>query len=935
MAQTRAKLATEPCNFTESWRSIRLGKNRLVESQSSPEAGQIQKCSVFQSSRNLVNPEMSVMTPTQQNAWSSAGAKLQSMWIAFAAIAVFWLLSVGTVHAASPLAGTSIGNQASATYVDGSAVTRSVSSNLVTTTVQQVAALTITQSLAKTAAAGTQVSYPVTLTNTGNGTDSFALTQTNTGGFAFTSVTFYADANGDGVADNTTPITTTGSLAPGAVFRFVAVGNVPTTATTLATDVLVITATSGFAPAVLASVTDTTTITANAVISVTKTMSAVSGPSPSTAPHTITLSYSNTGNIAATGVTLTDALPAGMTYVPGSGRWSVTGATVLTDATADLQGPGPTIDYSVTGTTVKGIVNTVAAGQSGTLTFQVSIDANLAAAPLNNTATFAYNDGVAAVPVSNTNTFVFTVNQTASVSALGATVTSAAQGSTVTFSNVFTNTGNGTDSFDVTVGTSTFPAGSSFALYKADGVTPLVDTNGNGIPDTGPVTGILTAPNNTYTVVLKVTLPAGVTGGPYSVSKTATSKFDPTKTATAVDTLQSITANSVDLNQGATLALGFGPFANNTTAIVTNSTNPGTTTRFTLNVVNAATSTGDTFNLAASTDSTFGSLALPAGWTVVFRDSAGTVITNTSIVATGATAVVFADVTVPAGQAAIPAGQPITFRVLSPSTGSTDRITDSVIVNTIRSVTITPNNVGQIVPGASVIYTHTITNAGNVTENALGGSTVTLSLAQTQAGFTAIVYLDANNNNIIDAGEVAINTAADLGPLLAGTSKQLLVKVTASSGVGIGVLDTATLTATTAVTINGVAAPAVASATDATTVISGNIVLLKEQALDANCDGTPDTAYSVATITTGAIPGACIRYRVTATNNGSADVVSLVLSDATPVATTYISTNPAATVPVSTVTAPASGSAGTISAAIGTLTPSAAVVLTFGVKINP
>ena len=95
----------------------------------------------------------------------------------------------------------------------------------------------------------------------------------------------------------------------------------------------------------------------------------------------------------------------------------------------------------------------------------------------------------------------------------------------------------------------------------------------------------------------------------------------------------------------------------------------------------------------------------------------------------------------------------------------------------------------------------------------------------------------------------------------------------------------------------------------------------------------------MVTITTGAIPGACIRYRITATNNGSGSVTSLLVSDATPANTTYNAgtggTAPASTTPVSTVTAPTAGNAGSISANVGTLTPSAQVVLFFGVRINP
>ena len=853
---------------------------------------------------------------------SSIGTKCNVMLSKVVAIAAIFMF-VGAAQAAAPLAGTSIGNQASASYVDQANVTRNVTSNLVTTIVQQVAALTLQQNLSKTVTAGSQVSYPLTLTNTGNGSDSYNLTQTQTGAFAFTSLTFYADANGDGVADNTTPITATTVLAPGGVFRFVAVGNVPTTATSGQVDTMVVTAASVLTPATTATVTDITTVTTNAVINVNKSMSAIAGASPS-AGYTVTLNYSNTGNTAATAVSLVDAVPAGMIYVANSGRWSVTGSTVLTDATGAAQGTNPTIDYSVTGNTVTGIINTVAPGQSGTVTFQVDIAAGLSAGALNNTATYAYNDGVAAIPAANTNTFVFTVNQSTSLSFTGQTIASATQGSTVTFNNILTNTSNAADSFDIAVGTG-FPAGTAYTLYKSDGVTPLVDTNGNSTPDTG-----LVAAGATYTVVLKVTLPASATGGPYSVAKTATSKFDPTKTAVATDTLTVIAANTVDLTNNVALptTAANGAGATGATIITTNSTNPGTTTRFTL-FANNTSATGDTYNISAT--------GLAPGWTLVFRDAAGTVITNTGVVAGGANKLVYADVSIPAGQAAITSpGQSIAFTVTSPATGATDLKTDAVVINTVRSIVLTPNNIGQVFPGGSVVYTHTITNQGNVVENSVGGSTVALTFANSQsAGFTSIVYLDVNNNNVIDVGDVVVNTAADLGAFAINQTKQLLVKVTAGSGVGIGVVDTTTLTATTAGLINGVAVPPVVIAADATTVISGNIVLIKMQALDAACDGTADTAYSTVTITTGAIPGACIRYQITATNNGNADATGVVISDNTPASTTYSNTVPAATVPVSSVTAPANAATGTVKATVGTLTPSASVVLTFGVRINP
>ena len=473
--------------------------------------------------------------------------------------ALIWGALVAVVStlalAVAPPANTQIGNQASATYTDASNTQRTATSNLVVTIVQQVASFTLTtDGQGKPASPGGQVVYPHTLTNTGNGTDTFTLSSANNASgdnFDLTSLVLYADANGDGVPDNSTPITSTGALAAGGVFKFVASGIVPGSATSAQTAAITVSAvgTATATPAPLQNNTDTTTVTTNAVINVTKSMSAASGAAGS-GPYTVTLSYTNPGNTTATALTLTDALPAGMTYVAASARWSVTGAaTVLTDANDGVQGTAPnTIAYDF-GATVAGrvtaVVSQVLAGETRTLTFQVSIAAGQATGAINNTANFTYDPGTGTVvgPFP-TNTASFTVTPSAAVTISGATVPSAAQGSTVSFNNVVTNTGNGTDSFDITVANTSFPAGTTFQLFKSDGVTPLVDTNGNSTPDSGPL-----AVNGTYTVVVKATLPSGFSGlnVNYTAAVTATSKVNLATSASANDVLTTVTASVMDL----------------------------------------------------------------------------------------------------------------------------------------------------------------------------------------------------------------------------------------------------------------------------------------------------------------------------------------------------------------------------------------------------
>src|SRR5262245_2998259 len=101
------------------------------------------------------------------------GARRRFVLTMAVALGAFAIVA-GVAHAAPP-AGTTIGNAASATYLDASSTSRTVTSNVVTTIVQQVASFTLTADGVRTAAPGGQGVFPHTLTNTGNGADAFDL----------------------------------------------------------------------------------------------------------------------------------------------------------------------------------------------------------------------------------------------------------------------------------------------------------------------------------------------------------------------------------------------------------------------------------------------------------------------------------------------------------------------------------------------------------------------------------------------------------------------------------------------------------------------------------------------------------------------------------------------------------------------------------------
>jgi uncharacterized repeat protein (TIGR01451 family) len=862
------------------------------------------------------------------------------------------LLATGVSAWAVTPAGTIIKNQASASYRDSNGVMRTATSNLVETLIQQVAALELFQSQTRIAAAGQQVFFPHTLTNTGNGTDSFSLSVSNAGGddFDYTLLAIYDDSDQDGLPDSYTAVTVSPGLGMQEQWHFVVAASVPAGQASADAGVLNVAVQSQFNSAITATNTDTTTLSADAVIELGKSISATSGTSPG-GSHTVTLTYRNTGSANANNVTLIDALPSGMTYVPSSGRWSDASAVILSDNNPnDAQGSGNTINYcayhssciglaeadsdidSDSTNQVTAVIASVAPGDVGSITFDVNIDSGLDTQSLVNTGEFEYATGGNTTGRQQTNSVAFTVlhgaavvlNGSASVAAdltaEPATVASMPQATSVFFENYVWNTGNGTDTFDITLdnAASNFPAGTLFRVLQQDGLTPLIDTSGNGLPDTGPL-----PPGTFYKVMVQAIPPANAVGNNggagFTIAATATSVFDAGQSNPMVNNLLAIAPSTVDITNFAVVADtdsagdGIGP---ETDPVVTVDANPGETVTIDLYINNTGPTPGS-LDLAASIVDDFATIELPADWTVTFRlDGEAEAVTNTGLINPGEHVLVHADVEIPVTQ--VGGEVSLYFRALTEATGSLDIIHDSINVVTTEQVLLVSDQTGQADPGGSYIYNHSLSATGNATVNNLQ-----LSTQNDVAGWTSIVYEDTDNSGDLTAADTPVSVIPTLAP---GQVIPLFVRVFVPASAELLSVNNTTLTASW----NG-GADSVA-ATDVTRVTESELSIVKEQAPDLGCDGALDGSYGVGSFSVE--PGNnCVSYRLTARNDGSNTVYNVDIADATPAFTSYTGTAVCAYTGCS-VTEPVNGGYGNIVATLPSLVAGASVVLTFSVRVE-
>ena len=901
--------------------------------------------------------------------------------------------------ASTPLAGQNISNVATATYTDNTQTERVVTSNVVKTLVAQVGSFTLVQSNERQTAANSSVSFPHILTNTGNGTDSFTLKITNdAGSFDWASSNVYIDRNQDGIADDGAAAlasTTAIELAAGESIGLVVVAKTPLAATAGQNDSLILTATAATTALYDAgkntvSNTDKATIITGAVIEIKKEASV--STIGANGYITYTLTFQNKGTAAATSdVIIYDVLPSNVTFADTAdgkltAHYNGSTSALTRDGTDSDKFAYVSSGRSDAKEAFTFNAGKLAAGSTGKLTFTVKVK-NAAAdgEKITNTA-YADTDGFtpgtntpltpdnvpSAPPVTTDTTLVpsnpnnvtvvgttaHSINDDASVSWIDNNVpagsaagiddqvhAAASQGQAIVFGNnavggdviYVHNSGTTADSYNLSVAAaagSSLPAGSIIEILKADGKTPVTDNN------TGPIEA-----GGSLKFVVRVTLPtSGTVADNTTLTMTSSSVSNSSNKDTISLVVDSFTKSAVDLvhNKGTTSSPDYvGSGLNSSTDVPDTALVPGTSKQLDVTIKNTG-GTPDNYNIAVE--------GVPTGWTaeVFGKDGSGnctnTKVTNSGTIANGGAGSYCLVVTAPDGTPATIAPETITVKISSPSTGTNDSIGFDLTVAEQRAISFTPDRQGQLAPGGSIIYSHTLTNIGNVAE-AAGGKTLNFALPTPAAGETVTVYVDVNGDGLLDdvkervtgTGAGTLNSIlqnakldkAALAGLQQGESVTVYVKVEAAATATAGQSYTSTVQIQPEAGAT-LGSNSILSITDRTVINLGSVRLEKFQ-FAADCTATPaDADYTVNL--QNAKPGQCVFYKVTATNQGNADATAVAINDAVPAYTKYKGGS-VAREPAAQGTAPTEAN-GNVNYNVGTLTPGASATLKFAVTVD-
>lgn len=913
-------------------------------------------------------------------------------------------LLVGAALASPPPADTVIGNQAAATYIsDGEEIT--VQSNLVETVVNEVFGLELNTSQTRNGAPGGFAFFPHTLNNNANTDDVFDFTidaAVNADDFPLTDIVIFADADQDGVPDNLTPITFTPAILAGDSFGIVVRATIPASANPAQTTDFDLIATSRGSVAdadpandVVETNTDTVSITTDGIIDLQKDQvlandADADGVFSVGDTVRVNLTYTNTGISDAASVVISDILPSVnldgdailLEYTLGSAQWSDAPGTVLTEASDGIDASnaqGASLSFEQDGAlTVLAALDTVPAGRSGTLSFDYVISAapqgifeNIASVTTSTqTETFSNGSPVDIAPAARIivadaegtdatgpnilvdadedgnldTTNLSTTDTGAQADDVVSDDSTVFAGGAIAFDFVLTNLGNDTGTFNLTMANTDFPDGTVFEFVAADGVTPLIGDN------------VTLASGEVVHAQLIATLPATTpqTAAPagFDAVITATSLEDPNASGTtSVSFVGEVAVPSLDLvntdgGGNPISGVGNGNIDDNGDPFETVSTDPGEQLTFNLQIGLQPGQPPNSFDL--------GTGGLPAGWVVEFFLPDGTPITNTGGLVptetTGAVIDYIAIVTIP--ENAPPATEDILFTATSPSNGASDAVLNAVTVNEIVDVSLEADTDVQAAPGGVAVIPHTVSNLGN---SIVSGGALTIGALDSFAdqGLSAALFYDVNEDGVLDSGDPLISDLSDItgsdgvAGLSPAETARLFIRVQVPATIGLGLVETGDLTLSSdIVTENGAFTDIDVennSVLDSVAIISGDVTLVKEQALDLTCDGGVDSNFTRGN--QQADPGQCIVYRLEADNTGTSVANDVILRDITPAFTTLETCGglcaPSLTIDGSLASvglAPANGSSGTLASAVPgsgfILSPGSRAELTFTVQID-
>lgn len=882
-------------------------------------------------------------------------AVLKTSWITLLGLFIGFQ---STVVFAQPKAGSSITNIASGDFYDEQGNLQVINSNAVVLTVQAIYALNLQSNQQNIGTIGSKVNFPHVLTNTGNIVDDYklSLSQLTNDQFNLDNVAVYIDRDQNGEPDDNNNLlntTTSFRLEAGEFASLVVVGSIPTNVSANNVANFTLTATSQHDNAVVMTVSDTAKVVDDAVVQVTKAQSVSTGKTGT--EITYTFSYINTGTAAAQ-LVLQDKLPVGVSYQSGSGSWG-NGSASLTDADADIDYTetvtNATVKYKANNGRIEFQLSSVAALSKGTVSFKVIVNPN-AAEKIPNTADYQqYNASNAVIKNTLTNTVIFNVQQTLGVvlnyspananddgEPNGGLNNLQTQNNTfggiakeIQFDNYVWNTGQATDTYNLSFLKSNVPSCAVVRLYHADGRTLLTDTNGDGIVDTGGL-----ASGNSKRIKLGVYFPSNCTStSTMDFDITATSVTDTTiKNSTRDRLVNTVAVGESDLYNSNNSGVGVGNVAGSGgQALLIKNGVKGTNVVFPLVIRNNST-VSNNYNLYASSaniDVNSISTTLPTDWVVKFYNGDATCqslqseITSTGNLAAGATKAYCAVVTVPANTSVT--SLPIWFAMKSPMNAQGDSIKDQVDI-AIRQLTLANDQQGRINVGGTVVYLHTLKNMGTFIEGDTTGK-VSLSVVPQNIndGFIYTLYYDANNNGVLDTTDPIANDLFVTGGLNPQNSVQLLLKVQSPLTATNGVSSAANIVVSATNTIQGLALVTIQN-TDLTTVDPTQLRLTKEQAKDETCVLISVTTATYASNPLTIKPNQCVTYRLTIKNDGSTPAANVVINDVVPAYSILRNA-----VPPSVSKGSVTVSGDQISGNIGALAPQEQAALYFSIQVTP